>query len=162
MSRKIKPEKLIPIYRNLILEEARLRLAYFFRPYLAFLLINEDGQSRLVTEECDTGSTDAAKDAFVEQVREDARACGAIAVWCACRGYIAPDEGPRPSKHPEGKKCVFLFESSILGERYWQALIRKQGRYHDDLGRWYNQGSPGNGRFVNLVGGGPRLVKEES
>lgn len=157
---KVKLSKIIPLYRDLLLEEARLRLAHGFRPFVGMMTVL-DGGSFLSVQEVDSGKTDAQKDEFIEQVRRDARSNGAVAVWFGARGWTAPDWKPRPSKHPEGKRVLLLFESAVTGDQFWQAMvIREEKDGRDVVGRWFGQKTDG-GRFVNLLGSGPRLVKEK-
>ena len=159
MGHKVRLSKIIPLYRYLLMEEARLRLSHGFRPFVGMLRIL-DGRAFLDVQEVDTGSTDDEKDEFVEQVRRDAQANGAVAVWCGAQGFVAPDSGPRPSRHPERRRLIMLFESSVMGDRLWRAFVRAQPHdERDDVGRWDDEGTLGNGRFVNLLGGGPRLVR---
>ena len=158
MHRKINLDRLIDAYRSLVLEEARLRLANSFPPFVASLTL-DGGGGRLLVQEVDAGKTSRAKDEFVTQVQADAQSCKAVAVWFGARGWNAPDWSPRPSKHPQGRRMLLLFESTqTKRDRLWQAMVmqdRGDGTYR--CGRWCSTDAKG-GRFVNLLGSGPRMV----
>jgi hypothetical protein len=156
MGRKVKAEKIILLYRGLMLDEARQRLSFGFHPFVAWLDI-EEGRAYLDSTETDFGDDDD-KDEFVAEVQNISRKNGSIAVWVGARGWTAPDDELRPSRHPERQRILLLFESSQLGDRNWTAVVRKQtedGRII--AGRW-DESPMTSGRFMNLLGAGPRLV----
>ena len=135
-----------------------MRLSHSFPSFVAFLDPEKDFYY-LTVEEHDVCSHEDCKDEFVKSIQKRAREDGSIAVWFASRGFLAPDSGKRPSRHPDRKRVMLVFESTSRGDQYWQAFMRGTDAKGNFLfGRWYLDRMTG-GRFVNMLGRRPRLVK---
>lgn len=121
-----------------------------FPPFVVFLHEDSDGKrewwvegwtSCLRHEDC--------KDEAVATIRRMAKASAeqeekTIAVWFVVTGWGALGDGTRPSKHPERKHALIVFESTLDGDTVFE-------RFDDGDARWINAGT-GTGRFEDLIG----------